>query len=68
MEKLKSTFRNMSLVLITVTVITGALLAVVNHVTEEPIKVQADKVLSDGIKNSHAQQQYRCRLCGQYCN
>ena len=50
MEKLKSTFRNMSLVLITVTVITGALLAVVNHVTEEPIKVQADKVLSDGIK------------------
>lgn len=40
----------MSLVLITVTVITGALLAVVNHVTEEPIKVQADKVLSDGIK------------------
>ena len=34
MEKLKSTFRYMSLVLITVTVITGALLAVVNHVTE----------------------------------
>ena len=42
MEKLKSTFRNKSLVLITVTVITGALLADVNHVTEEPIKVQAD--------------------------
>lgn len=51
MEKLKSSFRNMSLVLVAVAVITGALLAFMNHITEEPIRIQADKVLSDGIKD-----------------
>ena len=38
MEKLKSSFRNMSLVLVAVAVITGALLAFMNHITEEPIR------------------------------
>ena len=51
MEKLKSSFRNMSLVLVAVAVITGALLSFMNHITEEPIRIQADKVISHGIKD-----------------
>lgn len=51
MEKLKSSIFNMVLVLTGVAVVTGAILAYVNHVTEEPIKVQKDKTLADGIKS-----------------
>ena len=50
MEKLKSSITNMVLVLTGVAVVTGAILAYINHVTEEPIKVQKEKTLADGIK------------------
>lgn len=51
MEKLKSSITNMVLVLTGVAVVTGAILAYVNHVTEEPIKAQKEKTLADGIKS-----------------
>ena len=51
MEKLKSSITNMVLVLTGVAVVTGAILAYINHVTEEPIKVQKEKTLADGIKS-----------------
>lgn len=41
----------MVLVLTGVAVVTGAILAYVNHVTEEPIKAQKEKTLADGIKS-----------------
>ena len=41
----------MVLVLTGVAVVTGAILAYINHVTEEPIKVQKEKTLADGIKS-----------------
>lgn len=41
----------MVLVLTGVAVVTGAILAYVNHVTEEPIRVQKEKALADGIKS-----------------
>ncbi|MBR7019223.1 MAG: RnfABCDGE type electron transport complex subunit G [Prevotella sp.] len=50
MEKLKSTITNMALVLTGVAVVTGSILAAVNHVTEEPIAAQKEKALADGIK------------------
>lgn len=50
MKKLKSTLPNMVIVLVAVALITGGLLAYVNNITAGPIKVQADKTLSDGIK------------------
>lgn len=50
MKKLKSSITNMVLVLVGVALITGSILAYVNHITEDPIKLQADKALSDGIK------------------
>ena len=50
MEKLKSSITNMALVLTGVAVITGGILAYVNHVTEGPIAVQKKKTLDDGIK------------------
>lgn len=40
----------MVLVLVGVALITGGILAYVNHITEAPIKLQADKTLADGIK------------------
>lgn len=40
----------MVIVLVGVALITGAILAYVNHVTAEPIKIQAEKTLTDGIK------------------
>ena len=40
MKKLESTLVNMVAVLVGVAIITGALLAWVNHVTEAPIKAQ----------------------------
>ncbi len=50
MKKLESTITNMVVVLVGVALITGSILAYVNHVTEEPIKLQAEKTLADGIK------------------
>ena len=50
MEKLKSSITNMALVLTGVAVITGAILAAVNQVTKEPIALQKEKALADGIK------------------
>lgn len=51
MKKLESTITNMVLVLVGVALITGVILAYVNHVTEEPIRLQSQKTLSDGIKS-----------------
>ena len=39
----------MVLVLVGVALITGGILAYVNHITEAPIKLQAEKTLADGI-------------------
>ena len=50
MEKLKSSVANMVLVLTGVAVITGGILAFVNHATEGPIAQQKEKALADGIK------------------
>lgn len=50
MKKLESTLLNMVLVLVAVAVVTGALLAWVNHVTEEPIRQQDEMALANGIK------------------
>ncbi|MBR6962839.1 MAG: RnfABCDGE type electron transport complex subunit G [Prevotella sp.] len=50
MEKLKSSVTNMVLVLTGVAVITGAILAYINHITEAPIALQKEKALADGIK------------------
>ena len=50
MKKLESTLVNMVTVLVGVAVITGALLAWVNHVTEAPIKAQDEIALANGIK------------------
>lgn len=40
----------MVLVLVGVALITGGILAYVNHITKAPIKLQAEKTLADGIK------------------
>lgn len=50
MKKLESTITNMVVVLVGVALITGGILAYVNNVTEEPIKLQSEKTLADGIK------------------
>ena len=50
MKKLESSMTNMVLVLVGVALITGGILAYVNHITEAPIKLQAEKTLADGIK------------------
>ena len=50
MKKLESSITNMVLVLVGIALITGSILAYVNHITEGPIKVQAEKTLADGIK------------------
>ena len=50
MEKLKSSVTNMVLVLTGVAVITGAILAYINNITEAPIAQQKEKALADGIK------------------
>ena len=51
MKKLESTLINMVGVLVCVALIMGGILAYVNHITEGPISEQAQKALSDGIKN-----------------
>ena len=50
MKKLESSITNMVIVLVGVALITGAILAYVNHITTGPIKEQAEKTLTDGIK------------------
>ena len=50
MKKLESSITNMVIVLVGVALITGAILAYVNNITSEPIKAQAEKTLTDGIK------------------
>jgi len=50
MEKLKSSITNMALVLTGVAVITGGILAYVNHVTAGPIEQQNRLTLQNGIK------------------
>ena len=50
MKKLESSLRNMILVLVCVSLVMGGLLAWVNHATEGPIALQAEKALALGIK------------------
>ena len=50
MKKLESSLLNMVLVLTSVAVIMGGVLAFVNHLTEGPIADQKAKALADGIK------------------
>ncbi|HCN53245.1 MAG TPA: Na+-transporting NADH:ubiquinone oxidoreductase subunit G [Prevotella sp.] len=50
MKKLKSSLTNMVVVLVSCALVTGGLLAYVNHVTERPIALQSEKTLADGIK------------------
>ncbi|MBO4821197.1 MAG: RnfABCDGE type electron transport complex subunit G [Prevotella sp.] len=50
MKKLESTLVNMVGVLVCTCLIMGGILAFVNHATEGPISLQAEKALSDGIK------------------
>ena len=50
MKKLESSLTNMVLVLTGVTVIMGAILALVNNVTSGPIAEQKSKALTEGIK------------------
>ena len=50
MKKLESSITNMVLVLVGVALITGDILAYVNKITEEPIRIQSEKTLADGIK------------------
>ena len=45
MEKLKSSITNMVLVLVGVAVVTGSILAYVNHVTTGPINEQKEKLV-----------------------
>ncbi|MBO5466930.1 MAG: RnfABCDGE type electron transport complex subunit G [Prevotella sp.] len=51
MKKLESSLLNMVIVLVSVAVITGGLLAWVNNVTEGPIKIQDQLALDNGIKS-----------------
>ena len=51
MKKLESSLLNMVLVLTSVAVIMGGILAYVNHLTEGPIAQQKEKALADGIKS-----------------
>ncbi len=50
MKKLQSSLRNMILVLVSAALLMGGILAWVNHVTEGPIALQAEKTLAAGIK------------------
>ena len=51
MKKLESSLLNMVLVLTSVAVIMGGILAFVNHLTEGPIAEQKAKALADGLKS-----------------
>lgn len=51
MQKLESSLRNMVLVLVGVALVVGAVLAMVNHLTEGPIAQKAEKSLAEGIRS-----------------
>lgn len=51
MKKLESSLTNMVVVLVAVAIISGGLLATVNHVTEGPIAEQDALTLANGIKS-----------------
>ena len=51
MKKLESTFINMILVLTSVAVLMGLVLAYMNHLTATPIALQKNEALQEGIKN-----------------
>ncbi len=51
MQKLESSLRNMVLVLVGVALVVGAVLAMVNRLTEGPIAQKAEKSLAEGIRN-----------------
>ncbi|AGB28041.1 electron transport complex, RnfABCDGE type, G subunit [Prevotella dentalis DSM 3688] len=50
MKKISSSLQNLILVLVGCALITGVLLAWVNHITEGPIAEKAEKTLADGIQ------------------
>lgn len=50
MEKMKSSLINMVIVLVGVAAVIGAVLALVNHVTEKPIAEKAQQTLAAGIR------------------
>jgi electron transport complex protein RnfG len=50
MAKMKSSLTNMVVVLVGMSLVIAALLAVVNHITEKPIAEKAEKTLAEGIK------------------
>lgn len=50
MAKMKSSLTNMVLVLVGCALVVATLLAWVNHLTEGPIAIKAEKTLADGIK------------------
>lgn len=50
MKKLESSLRNMVFVLVVAAMVTGGLLAWVNHITETPIRQQAKLALAEGVK------------------
>ena len=50
MKKLESSIVNMVVVLVCVAGVMSCILAYVNHITEGPIALQAEKTLQDGIK------------------
>lgn len=50
MKKIGSSLQNLILVLVGCALITGVLLAWVNHITEGPIAEKAEKTLADGIQ------------------
>ncbi len=51
MQKLESSLKNMVIVLVGVALVTGAILAYVNHLTSGPIAEKAEKSLAAGIKS-----------------
>ena len=51
MKKLESSLFNMVIVLVAVAVVSGGLLAWINHATEGPIKEQDELALANGIKS-----------------
>lgn len=51
MKQIESTLTNMVLVLVAVAVVTGGLLAWVNHITAKPIAQQSALTLTNGIKS-----------------
>lgn len=51
MQKLESSLKNMVIVLVGFSLVVGAVLAWVNHITEKPIAEKAEQTLAAGIKS-----------------